>query len=274
MAQANFRECKENSTWQRLWECYCLDMPEVLDKSDCGGKSNIHHNIASSRGGSDDESNLSQPHVGRHTGFHSWAENKTTCQQVRQLALHALGNGDRSVTPETFYALMRATHIREWASYYNQRAIRSVADVFDLHTVVQPQKHLRRQTLEELTWTLQTIEALDQKGEYPAEKHLLLPKALEFFNTDSPREAIRALLCEKRNNEYLWTKPMQEEERKNMLRAVDAPETFISKSRVFDLRKILARHASGLDKFQESMRPLIEQYERFNATPGDIPGAA
>lgn len=239
-------------------------MPEVLVPSDCGKeKSTRHHNVPSSRGGSDDEANLSHPEGSRHADFHGWAANKTPCQLVRQLALHALGNGSKSIAPETFFTVLRATHVREWAGYYHDRAIRSVANVVDLESVILPQLHLRTQLLEELAWTRLTIEALVNGGEFPAENHLMLRKALAFFNTNSPRKAIGDLLHEKSGTEYQWTKPMDARERENMTRSLHASELFPARSGALDLAKLLRGHASNLDKYQESLRALSERYRDF-----------
>lgn len=201
-------------------------MSNALKGSDSGrhSKSNEHHNIPRSRGGSDHEINISDVPKSRHADFHQWASNRDPGQLARSIALHSVGQGKAAIGNERMNTLFQITTLLQWSNLYDAHAIRPSVDVSGFTATLTAFQHFQTQIMEEIVWVRKTIETLEGNGDFPSKHHTLLPQALAFFATKSPAKAIEGLMTEQHYGMSSWVKPMKTDTRDAILAAVRAPK--------------------------------------------------
>lgn len=197
-------------------------MSNALKGSDSGrqSKSNEHHNIPCSRGGSDHDVNISDVPKSRHADFHQWASNRDPGQLARYIALHSLGKGESSIGNDRLNTLFQITTLLQWSNLYDAHAFRPSVDVSGYASMLTAFAHFKTQIMEEIVWVRKTIETLNGNGDFPTNNHTLLPLALGFFGTKSPGKAIEGLMTEEHYGMLSWVKPMKTETRDAILATV------------------------------------------------------
>ncbi len=210
---------------------------------------NRHHNVPSSRGGSDETDNLSGVEIPRHALFHRFASNYIPTELGHVLPLHSIGlPPDRRLSIEQIDALFKITTMREWFRLYDLRALRHVTDPCAAVRSLSALEHTRTLLLQEMAWIRETIGALDlPEAHFPVEQHLLITHAAAFFDEQHPADMIRNLFDERHQGELSWVKPVKVDVRDAVLSQVSTKADIPSYD-VPALKQVLSvqyRHVSG-----------------------------
>lgn len=223
-----------------------------------------HHNIPTSRGGSDDPINISDVQVTRHEEFHKWAHNRTPCQLTRDIALHSLSQGKSGIGTERMDTLFEITTLLHWKDLYDIRAFKVTVDPDALMDSLKHMSHLKTQVLQEIVWVRQTMEALDGCGNFPTEHHGLLPQAFQFFSTKSAAKAIEGLFTEEHFGMRSWTKPVSEKIRDEILDTVRTSKKRDSSDKY--TIEVLKKQEKRLEQQNRQIERIFRQFN-YSFTP-------
>lgn len=185
---------------------------------------NRHHGIPRSCGGSNVEGNLSPVLKYRHDAFHVWAENRLPCQNTRMIAIHGIGKEEESLHPETVDTLFQITTVRNVSRLYYDRTFRSIASINAVQHAKDTDHSIGIRLTEEKLILEKTIEALKGYGHFPSDDMRFLDRALHFFQTESPRDALKSFYCESAFGSLSWVKPMLHETRRSILQVLQWDE--------------------------------------------------
>lgn len=184
-----------------------MAIPHSADQTDA--RTNKHHNIPRSRGGSEAECNLSVVNQSRHDAFHrDWGANRTPCLLSRLIGLHSIGLGDDALSANQIENLIQITSLQNWSRLYRPDAFDNVATISAIENAIKVSEYTQTHLLEEQVWIRQTIAAIVNGGTFPSQHSLFIHNCLKFFNVRTPREAIIALLTERHNTDLSWSKPL------------------------------------------------------------------
>lgn len=215
---------------------------------------NIHHNVPQSRGGSNEDCNLSEVAVLRHVDFHRlWASNRLPGDLVRLLAIHSLGseNPDHAFSPDQLSYICRATRNPDLSKTYRVHAVRNVSDPVGALLSLQSLENARTQLLEEMTWVRQTIAALGpDNATYPIRHHSLAPEAMRFFDVPDTTKAALGILSERNMNTLSWSRPMLANVRESLLNVLRGKHSFRRKPQT-DYKPILQSHLSAITRTEK-----------------------
>ena len=223
----------------------------------CGERDpNRHHNVPQSRGGSNEENNVSIVDPNRHDLFHqSWGSNAIPTELVRYMALHSIGHPDaqKRLNPSQVRALFDATHAPDWEEYYYDDSTVSVSDVNGVIRALQNIRITSNMLAQEKTWVSQTVSAIRGEGDlFPMDEHLLLPNAMKFFEAKTPSKAIEEFLDERDNDEFSWTKPLRHQKRAQ-------------------IQKILAnRSGAAMDNRKDHVHLLLEHHKTLDLQSREV----
>lgn len=233
---------------------------------------NIHHNITQSRGGSNEECNLSEVLVSRHNDFHrSWGSNRLPTDLVRLLGIHSLGmeHPEQQVTPDQLSYLCRSTRTPDLRNIYRMHAVRPVSDPVGALLSLQAMENARTHIIEEIAWTRQTIDALRlEEVPYPAQYHSLTAGAMTFFDVDSPAKAAEGILTERSFGTLSWSRPLLANVRESLLNVLKGKHIHRGKQSKEHL-PVLQQHLSAITRMERDFattkeRLIAELYRSFN----------
>lgn len=233
---------------------------------------NIHHNIAQSRGGSNEDCNLSEVPIPRHNDFHrSWGSNRLPGDLVRILGIHSLGmeNPEQQVTPDQLSYLCRATRTPDLRNVYRMHAVRPVSDPIGALLALQAMENGRTHIIEEIAWTRQTIDALRLKEiPYPAQYHSMTAGAMKFFDVDTPAKAAEGILTERSFGSLSWSRPLLANVRESLLNVLKGKHIHRGKQSKEHL-PVLQQHLSAITRIERDFcttkeRLIAELRRSFN----------
>lgn len=205
---------------------------------------NRHHNVPSSRGGSHKKINLSLVDMKRHDQFHTWAWNYPPDTVLRLMAIHAARMPGQSLPPSALENVLTFLTERSWKDFYEPDAVlpsdeavpQTKADYFYEQHIV-----------DEVEDTHMVIGDLLFEERFPWWRGMLLQRALRFFRTQVPQEAMDHFLTERYGSDFSWVKALRADVRSQLrsLLVSASPLTLDSPSqqRVMD---ILANHKRRL----------------------------
>lgn len=172
-------------------------------------KTDDHHVIPTSIGGSDHHENRIAVPKRQHSQFHEWAEHRPPCFAIRWGLLHILG-GKYTPEPETLRTIMQITTMREWDKLYIPQAFSNIIGInagkkakrslYNQQSFWYAEQALIQQLLGKLA-----NGGMDQENE-PMKTGMLLRS----MRANSCRDALCAFLDQEHQNKLCWSNPMQE----------------------------------------------------------------
>ena len=221
---------------------------------------NQHHNIPGSRGGSDEEVNLSTVHVSRHNNFHrTWGANRIPCYLTRLMALHSIGYDGKTIDPESLNALFQITTMSDWHRIYVQEALASITTPKAGKITEKVARYSRTHLTEEHLYLQNALNALQNGGMLPSEDSHLLGPFLRFFNTTDPQEALRTLYTEKFDGHLSWVRPMQGDARQHILNVLSQPAVLYDERSKDDLIEVLQNQDGYISRHLSEWNALAEE---------------
>jgi len=178
----------------------------------------MHHNIPSSRGGSPKKQNLSNVRIERHDDFHAWAWNYPPHALIRLMTIHSTGMRGENLPSGAVRDILECLTCkkREWESYY------------DPGTMMSPQGRKEKteyfeslHILDEMQDTYRLIGELCYKERLPFDREAFYKRALLFFRTSCPQDALRMFLTERQGHDLSWTKALQKDVHAALLFIID-----------------------------------------------------
>jgi len=184
---------------------------------------NRHHVVGGSNGGTENEewNHLLVP-VSRHTKFHRWAENITPEKITRLIALLSIGTGDRCVPPSVMKTINEITTIPRWSNLYVPEATESLVTMNAIEKGRRVARNTATQLLRERLYIEQSINAIENGGNFPIRSTKLLQECLPFFKTKSPLEALKEFYSEDHRGKLIWVQAMREHTRGDILASVES----------------------------------------------------
>jgi len=168
-------------------------------------EANRHHNVPSSRRGSHKRKNLSWVDMKRHEQFHVWAWNYPPDTVLRLMAIHAARVPGQSLPPNALDDFLAFLTERPWEDFYEPDALwPSEEAVSQTKTEYFYEQH----RLDEAEDTHNVIGDLLFQERFPWFREMFLQRALRFFRTQIPREAMRHLLTERYGHDFSWVKAL------------------------------------------------------------------
>ncbi len=207
----------------------------------------IHHNNPQSRFGSNDDGNLTGLPVTRHRKFHKFALNALPMELVGRQSIQSIAhpNPDKRMTPSQVHACLNASRMPEvsyaktlLSSTHPGSAVRHMQHLF--HTTIFLQLELG-----DVQHTLDVIEG--RKAEFSPDHHTLALQAMTFFDVRTTSDAIRGLLDEKINSQFVWSKPLKYEVRNSLCKVLN-PECSNESRERSEYRYALMEHQGALQK--------------------------
>lgn len=202
-----------------------------------------HHNYPCSRGGGEVRHNLSRLRRSRHDGFHMWAWNYPPDAILRFLAEHGVQRPEGTLPAGALEDVLGKLTEDNWTALYKPGVVtgghtpgqREKAHHFLIHHLNDERNDVRR-----------LIGALTLGEGLPWERHLFLERALVFFRTAMPREAMRNFLTESYGSELSWAKALRDDVRRSLLDilsyAEGACDSGRERQRVIDILLVQERH--------------------------------
>lgn len=194
------------------------------------GGVNRHHNVPSSRGGTGVGGNLSTLRNARHDLFHAWAANYPPDTLLRLLAMHA-GRfpPERALPAGALRDILGMLMEGEWVSLYHPGVVLPSPHPSDKQVL----RHLRHEERDVRGITA----ALAGQSVFPPERDVLLDRALVFFQTPFPREAMVGILRESYGRDLSWTKALRDDVRNGLsvILASAAPPLVAEQQKVLDV---------------------------------------
>lgn len=184
------------------------------------GRTNCHHNIPGSRGGSDCGQNVSQLLESRHSRFHrNFAQNYTVDEITRRVVYDSLGlDGEHVMSELVADKILQVVTLSNWSRLYRPAATLSIADPSALAKVDGLRELTRKYLEEEREWIRTRFEKIFARDPTPASP--FLKAFLEFFDRHSPIAALRELYMETYDGGVSWVKAMRRDTRKAVLQYV------------------------------------------------------
>lgn len=213
----------------------------------------MHHNFPSSVGGGDVRHNLSRLRRSRHDGYHVWAWNYSPDTILRLLAEHSVQRPEGALPAGVLEDLLGRLTEGDRATLYKPGVI------VGGRTSVQREKahhFLIHHLDDEKNDVCHLVGALTLGEAFPWERHLLLERALVFFRTAMPREAMRSFLTESYGSALSWAKALRDDVRRSLLdilsNAEGACDSGRERQRVVDI--LLAQERSLLHCLTQELR--------------------
>lgn len=191
-----------------------------MNSADTAPRENLHHNMPTSRGGSDHDDNLSRVRVPRHDNFHDWAFNRTPCALTRLIAMHGIGQGEETIDPEVLNTIFQITTMSNWNRLYVAQTFHPVTLAASRKLAMKAAEYTRTHLLEEQLVLRNAIHAITNGGRINAQLSPFTSQALEFFKARNSAEAIHSMYTERYAEQLSWVKPMQEQTREDIVRTV------------------------------------------------------
>lgn len=221
-------------------------------------KTNEHHTLPRSNGGSDGTANIARLDLKRHAAYHErFASNHSPLSVTRLLALHSIGYGNFTMHPDRMDDLFEETTTRRWQRLYEDDALadntvygrRHLADVADAFVM----EHAR----EERALIQRILRGMDNGAPLPWRTDAFLREALDFFQARSPIEAIRRLHTEESGNGLAWAKCLREDVRRDILSLLNERKLPFDRGCKHDLRTVLSlqrdRLTHCIDRWKKPM---------------------
>ncbi len=211
---------------------------------------NKHHNVPSSRGGSDDEMNLSLVRKARHDTYHNtWAANRIPCVLTRFMALHSIGAEGRTLEPQCVDTLFRITTMTNWHKLYVHGAIAPVTTPSAWSKLEKVARYTVTHLTEERFLLRSTLHGLTNGGMLPSTNSLFLNAALKFFGVKKMEDAIHAMYHEENGGHLTWVRPMQRDTRRDIVRTIGNATAPLDDARIERLVPVLERQESFISRY-------------------------
>ncbi len=229
---------------------------------------NIHHGIARSRMGRDNDLNrIKAPDAKRHNLFHQITSNRTPFEIHRFHGTLSVGESAKSMSiqPAVLDAIYQITTVKKWAKLCKDDIIRDGSD--PLTTLLSPTnlEHTITQLNAELVVIRQTIHALQGNPEMFPNSQLSFYEDFNKFN-GSPNVilSLQNFMSEEHEGKETWSFPICDITRDALNRTLGHSQLVDARSKEYHddmlevldmqrivLEKLLAIHHKVRDKFRE-----------------------
>lgn len=206
-------------------------------------KSNVHHVVPRSRGGSNKDRNKTDVAISRHADYHElFAENKLPTEVYRLAAINTIGLNNYTIEPRQLKAILTMLPIADWQSNYDPTALVQLGTLSSMSR--QPEKmyeHATRHQVEELLSMKQTHNALIHGRGFPHQKNRFIRRFDHFFETDNPLVGMEKFLTEESGGQRTWVASLRDKTRNELLsNIVDSEPVLMTRGINYDLRVLLS----------------------------------